>query len=219
MEHTYKIIGGDGVEYGPVPMEELKRWIVDGRVAPTTQVWRSDLGRWGVASGYAELEPELGQIAQATASSLESVGFWPRVGAFLIDTLVLQGIFYTMWGPGPETVPRLPNGLPDFVTMLAQLGPQLAGQEIIKMGYTVLLTGQFGATLGKLAIGARIVNLDDSRISFGKALLRYIATFASQLTLGIGYLLVAVRPDKRALHDLLAKTKVIYRRPEPNSNE
>ena len=47
MELTYKIIGGDGVEYGPVAMEEIRRWIVDGRVAPTNHVWRSDLGRWG----------------------------------------------------------------------------------------------------------------------------------------------------------------------------
>ena len=54
-------------------MDELKRWIVDGRVMPTTHVWRSDLGRWGPASDYSELEPELGQIAEAVPVSDEAV--------------------------------------------------------------------------------------------------------------------------------------------------
>jgi len=32
------------------------------------------------------------------------------------------------------------------------------------------------------------------------------------LTLGIGYLMVAFREDKRALHDLIVGTRVIYKR-------
>jgi uncharacterized RDD family membrane protein YckC len=222
MELTYKIIGGDGIEYGPVPMDELKRWITDGRVAPTTQVWRSDVGRWGLASGYAELESELGQVAQAVAPPLQPVGFWPRVGAFLIDTIVLQGIFFTIWGSEPQNVPRITPAsdlqamLAQFETMLVQLAPQLICRFLIQMGYSVLFNGQFGATLGKLAIGARIVNGDGSRIGFGKALLRFLATMVSQFTLGIGYVMVAVRADKRALHDLLANTRVIYRRSDPS---
>ena len=33
MEINYKIIAADGAEYGPVGLDELKHWIVDGRVA------------------------------------------------------------------------------------------------------------------------------------------------------------------------------------------
>jgi hypothetical protein len=43
MQAEYKIIGGDGVEYGPATLEELKSWIRDGRVAGMTKVWRNDL--------------------------------------------------------------------------------------------------------------------------------------------------------------------------------
>jgi uncharacterized RDD family membrane protein YckC len=212
MEVTYKIIGGDGAEYGPVAMDELKRWIVDGRVAPTTNVWRSDLGRWGPASEYAELDAELEQLAQAVPASAQAVGFWPRLGAYLIDGLVLQGIFSAIWGLTPVNIPKMSNGLPDLEAMVAQLGPQLVGRFLIQMAYSVFMNGQFGATLGKLAIGARIVNLDGSRIGFGKAFVRFLGTLLSQLTLFIGYLMVAVREDKRALHDLIAKTRVVYRR-------
>ncbi len=56
MDTTYKIIGGDGKEYGPVTLDELKSWISAGRVTGTTQVSRSDLGTWTAAAQFAELE-------------------------------------------------------------------------------------------------------------------------------------------------------------------
>lgn len=213
METTYKIIGGDGVEYGPVALEELKRWVLDGRVAASTNVWRSDLSRWSAASGLAELQPELGRAVDVAVSPEGiPVGFWPRVGAYLIDVMVLQGIFLAIWGPAPNALPTSSNGLPDLEAWLRAMSPRLQYEIVMIIGYTVFLNGQFGATLGKLAIGARIVNLDGSAIGFGKALLRWLGTIGSQITLGIGYLMVAFRSDKRALHDLLAGTKVIYRR-------
>ena len=67
MELTYKIIGADGAEYGPVTIEELKHWVLDGRVAAATHVWRNDLSRWLPAARYTELQPELDQITAAAA--------------------------------------------------------------------------------------------------------------------------------------------------------
>ena len=82
MDVTYKIIGGDGTEYGPVSLAELKAWIADGRVGARTRVWRSDAGRWSEAAGCAELHPEIGQVealaARLDADARESVGFWLR---------------------------------------------------------------------------------------------------------------------------------------------
>lgn len=212
MELTYKIIGGDGVEYGPVAMEELKQWIIDGRVAPTTNIWRSDLAKWGPASTYAEFQPELQQVAPALEPMARPVGFFPRLGAYLIDVLVLMGIMRMVWGPTPE-FSKPPATLAEAEAIVAQLAPFVVCQFLIEMVYNVFFNGQFGATLGKLAVGARIVNADGSRIGFGKALLRFLARMVSwPLTLGIGYLFILVREDKRGLHDLLAGTKVIYRR-------
>ena len=53
---TYRIIGGDGKEYGPATLEELKSWISSGRVTGATQVSRSDLGAWAAAAQFAELQ-------------------------------------------------------------------------------------------------------------------------------------------------------------------
>jgi uncharacterized RDD family membrane protein YckC len=63
-----------------------------------------------------------------------------------------------------------------------------------------------------MVIGAKIVNVDGSKIGYLTAFLRVLASILSVLTLGIGYLMVAFREDKRALHDLLVGTRVIYKR-------
>jgi len=211
MDTTYKIIGADGAEYGPITLDELKAWVLDGRVAGPTHVWRDDSSRWSPASQYSELQPELERVESALGHSgarTRPVGFWARVGAYLIDVMVLQGIFLAIWGP-PPAIPSAANGLPNFDALYEQLGPLLGYRILIQMGYTVLFNGQFGATLGKLAIGARIVTVNGNPIGFGRAFLRWLATIASNITLGFGYLMVAFRQDKRALHDLLAGTKVV----------
>ena len=107
-----------------------------------------------------------------------------------------------------------PSGFPDFEAMARELLPRLAYQMLIIVAYNVFMNGQFGATLGKFAVGARIVNLDGSAIGFGKALLRWVAMLITNMTLGIGFLIVAFRPDKRALHDFLAGTRVVSRYPQ-----
>ena len=211
METTYKIIGTDGIEYGPVPLAELKFWVEDGRVALQTHVWRSDSARWMPAGAYPELAPEIGELVAAPAENgLALVGFWPRLFAHLIDMLLLNAASYAVMGAPPQ-IKFDPAALPDLEALLRTLAPFLAVSLGLHLLYHVSLNGQFGATLGKMAIGARIVNLDGSRLGFGRAFLRWLALFLSQLTLGFGYLLIALREDKRALHDLLAGTRVVYR--------
>jgi hypothetical protein len=55
MEATYKIIGGDGREYGPVSLSQLQGWAREGRINSQTQVRRSDQDGWFPAERFAEL--------------------------------------------------------------------------------------------------------------------------------------------------------------------
>ncbi|MBC8001323.1 MAG: DUF4339 domain-containing protein [Opitutaceae bacterium] len=55
MEITYKSIGGDGKEYGPIPLDQLKGWVAEGRIGPNSQIWRSDSETWSTASDLPEL--------------------------------------------------------------------------------------------------------------------------------------------------------------------
>jgi uncharacterized RDD family membrane protein YckC len=208
MEINYKIIGGDGREYGPVTLDELKGWVRDGRVGRQTQILRSDMTNWLAASQYQELQSEIAVLkpsATGVDGDFEAVGFWARVGAHILDQLVLGVVGYLAFGSPPTNLTTLPE-------IFQAMGARMGYSFLISTVYYVVLNGHFGATLGKMVIGAKIVNLDGSKIGYGKAFLRMLATIVSSLTLCIGYLMVAFREDKRALHDLIVGTRVIYKR-------
>ena len=57
----YKIIGGDGQEYGPVTEQELRQWIVQGRANVQTLVLREGASDWQPLSSIPEFAAYLGQ--------------------------------------------------------------------------------------------------------------------------------------------------------------
>jgi len=220
MDTEYKIIGGDGAEYGPASLDELKLWIGDGRVAGSTQVWRSDLALWSPAARYAELQQALARL-QASVSpaalnqALRAAGFWPRLGAYLLDSVVLAMLFRMIcqWKhrempvyPEVSTPEALQHFADQYFLFVQTVSPYLL---LLTLLYDVLLTGTFGATLGKMAVGAKIIGVDGSPLGYGRALLR---SLAERFTLYLGFLWILVRPDKRALHDLMAGTRVVLQR-------
>lgn len=220
----YKIIGGDGREYGPVPLDELKNWIREGRIGRETLVCRTDVGVWLAASKFSELESELREAYSKNpalqSQAFEPAGFWPRLGGYIIDYAVMWVMFYAIWTffakdwigePPDQSAPQTPE---DLINSLNVYLPFLLKQWSIYFPmhfvYHVLLNGTFGATIGKMIIGARIVKLDGDRIGYGRAALRYLGARISDICY-IGYFFVAFRDDKRALHDLIASTRVIYK--------
>jgi uncharacterized RDD family membrane protein YckC len=223
MDVQYKIIGGDGLEYGPATLDELKAWILDGRVAGMTRVWRSDLAAWAAADRYSELRPDLARLhASVAAQRARPCGFWARLAAYILDRLVLMVIFVMVWGPIAEerhwTVPDVPHDLTAFSTPEFQrqwtpwVNRALPIFYPIFLLYDVLLVGRFGATFGKMAIGARITLLDGQPISYKRALLRWLAARLSEFCFFFGYLMILTNSEKRGLHDWLAGTKVVYSR-------
>ena len=74
--------------------------------------------------------------------------------------------------------------------------------------YFVFLHWARGQTLGKMLFRIRVVMVDGSPLSFGRSVLRHLGSWLSAAILGIGYLFVAFRADKRGLHDLIAGTRV-----------
>jgi uncharacterized RDD family membrane protein YckC len=221
MQAEYKIIGGDDLEYGPATLEELKSWIRDGRVAGMTKVWRNDRATWLPAGSYAELGNELARLHAAAAMSAAPCGFWARLGAYIIDALILGAIFQFIWMQLGESqhwaLPMLPKDLTAATLQQFMQDTQAWANHAMPIFYPlffiydVVLNGRFGATIGKMAIGARIVVWDGSRLGYTRAAWRWLAARVSDLFFFAGYLLIGLRADKRALHDLLAGTRVIYK--------
>jgi uncharacterized RDD family membrane protein YckC len=79
------------------------------------------------------------------------------------------------------------------------------------LAYEVFFVGRFGGTPGKLLLHLRIVRSDFSRVTYSRAAIRFFGLLISDLTMYIGYIMVAFDPQRRALHDYIADTRVIKR--------
>lgn len=75
--------------------------------------------------------------------------------------------------------------------------------------YETALSSGGRATLGKLIMNIRVKANDGGDLSVGRAFVRSLAYFLSSATLNLGYLAALVTPNKRALHDYVAGSRVI----------
>jgi hypothetical protein len=114
MSAQYKIIGGDGREYGPATLDELRTWCDEGRVGPRTLVWTSDDTSWQPASQRDELKWDLKSDLEASDETdplaefaarhaiARPAGFWVRLGAHIIDWMVLTSLLTLLTLPWAE---------------------------------------------------------------------------------------------------------------------
>jgi uncharacterized RDD family membrane protein YckC len=135
--------------------------------------------------------------AAMAAGALHPAGFWIRAGAVLIDVVLVMvaevAFGFFMWA---LTDDRLAAAASRAFRFLAS------------PCYFVFLHWARGQTLGKMAFRVRVVSLNGGPVSFGQSALRHLGSWLSVATFGIGYLLAGFRADKRALHDLIAGTRV-----------
>jgi len=134
---------------------------------------------------------------------LEYVGFWARVGAALIDTLMLFIITipltYIVYGRVSSPSGSAFQGPLDVVINL-----------VLPAVLVVWLWSLMQATPGKLAMSARIVDADTGGApSMTQLVIRYLGYFVSAIPLGIGLIWVGFDRRKQGWHDKLANTVVI----------
>jgi uncharacterized RDD family membrane protein YckC len=67
-----------------------------------------------------------------------------------------------------------------------------------------------GRTFGMAVVGTRATRTDGSELGGWHAVLRVLAFPLSFLLFGVGFLMILVNRDRRALHDLIAGTVVVY---------
>ncbi|MFA5138727.1 MAG: RDD family protein [Elusimicrobiota bacterium] len=136
----------------------------------------------------------------------QKAGFWIRFAAhaldfwlFLLGTVVvffLVGVVVGFFGAGA-----------DLTGILGTLG--LLGVWAANACYYVLLTRSGSQTLGKRLMRLKVVSMDGSGVDGRHAFFRWLGYHVSYITLGIGYFVSAFSPEKRALHDHIAGTRVV----------
>jgi uncharacterized RDD family membrane protein YckC len=140
----------------------------------------------------------------SNASGEELAGPIRRVAAALLDVALLGGI----------------NALTLYFTLrlcalsarewyLLPPGPMLVFFLLMDAGYLVAFTTAGGQTIGKMALGLRVVRDDDDSVPVGTALMRALGAIASTLCLGAGLLPALLHADRRAIHDRLSGTHVV----------
>jgi uncharacterized RDD family membrane protein YckC len=129
-------------------------------------------------------------------------GFWRRVIAYVIDGIILGVVL----GAIESVLVTLSRG--NGVDVGRSAGWSLVVIVVAWLYYALMESSSLQATVGKLALSMRVTDLEGRRISFGRATGRFFAKILNVLTLGIGYLLAAFTPRKRALHDYVAGTLV-----------
>ena len=129
-------------------------------------------------------------------------GFGARFLAKMIDWIILgifQNTFYFAFSGGMT----LPNA-----TVLTSILLSFSGMGFM-LGYNAWFLGRFRATPGKMALGLEVVRYDGRPLSYARALGRSAAEIVSMLLMYLGYIMVALDPEKRGLHDFVADTRVL----------
>lgn len=130
-------------------------------------------------------------------------GFWIRLGATLIDSIVLIMLLAVpltlIYGSGYWVSPEPVKGVWDV--LLQYVAPTLL---------TLWFWRRFMGTPGKMILKLRIVDADTGKpMTTPQAVGRYFAYFASMLPLMLGFVWIGIDRRKQGFHDKLAGTVVI----------
>lgn len=93
--------------------------------------------------------------------------------------------------------------------MGAGLMIQLVSWGISGVYFVLMESSEKQATLGKIAMGLKVTDLNGNRITPTAAIIRFVGRIVSGMIMLIGYIMAAFTAKKQALHDMIASTLVL----------
>ncbi|WP_321324434.1 RDD family protein [Thiomicrorhabdus sp.] len=136
-------------------------------------------------------------------NNLEYAGFWIRVGASLIDTLILllvtTPILLMIYGDNYWTSESILMGTWDFI--ISYIFPAIA---------VIVFWTYKSATPGKMALKLTILDANTGqKPSTSQFIIRYLGYFVSTIPLCLGLIWVGIDKRKQGWHDKMAGTVVV----------
>lgn len=163
-------------------------------------------------TSYAQKLRE-GVAPAAAAGRYQYAGFWIRVVAALIDSIILGVVNtivqFTLLRPMLGTAELSSTDPGSLFALAGAMGVLGLVNLVMACSYEALFVAQMGATPGKMALGMKVVRPDGSRVDLGRAAGRYFAKLLSMIVLFIGYIMVGFDSEKRGLHDMICDTRVV----------
>jgi uncharacterized RDD family membrane protein YckC len=94
--------------------------------------------------------------------------------------------------------------------MIAVAGATALLTTVIAVLYWSLMeSSKYQATVGKIALGLKVTDLDGNSLDFVKSLIRNVCKIISGMILFIGYIMAGFTEKKQGLHDIIAGTLVV----------
>lgn len=147
-------------------------------------------------------------------------GFWLRAVAYLLDSIILGIVFGAFllvaaaiigFGAIAAAFRNADNPGAIPVAIIFLIVSVAAASIIVSwLYYAWMESSASQATLGKLALGLYVTDLQGRRISFGRASGRFFAKIITGLIpFFLGYILAGITEKKQALHDMIASCLVL----------
>ena len=173
----------------------------------TTRSVRSDsLDLDGSGQAHDKSSAAAKAASETVASLLEAPSLMARIGAGVIDLLLLIGIdaavlYLTL------RITGLQNSLDDLRALPPV--PFIGFLAILGFGYVAGFTVAGGQTIGKMMLSVRVIGDDGRPVDAASGMIRALGCMLVPATLGLSYLPALFTSDHRAVHDRLAGTRVV----------
>ena len=225
---------------GPYNIDEIRDFVKDGVIKDETLVWHSGMEAWVAwkdteeskevpLSEEEQIKAALEAIIAEHSKSKRYAGFFIRGIAYLVDNIILCviGLLILMAMSGAQLIDLsavseamnayINNPTSDEAMMnvlnLPGMHTFLAIWGFLQAVYYVVFTAIKAATPGKMLAHVHVESATGEKISWMESAIRFVASLFTQCTLafyGLGYLIVMIDPKRRALHDFVARTRVVY---------
>jgi uncharacterized RDD family membrane protein YckC len=152
---------------------------------------------------------------------LQEAGFVSRLAAFVLDVVIvsissflitaLSSLILRFFGISVQDL-SLEAASRNILALLELIIIALAALAVLLFipAYFILFWVLVGATPGKRILGLKVMRTGNQRISWGRAIVRYVGYWISALPLFLGFLWVFVDARRQGWHDKLADTIVAY---------
>lgn len=146
-------------------------------------------------------------IVPSPSQTVEVIGFGRRFVAYFLDAIILWVVQVFIGFCGGFALAIIAEGNGDAAATLNLLLTCVS--LLISASYFVVFWASTGQTPGKMALGIKVIGIDGSPVSWGKAILRYIGYIISSLVFALGFIWVAFDAKRQGWHDKIASTYVV----------
>jgi uncharacterized RDD family membrane protein YckC len=175
----------------------------------------------GQTLNWATGGPQIRETAGRSPAAVKYAGFWLRFVAFVIDCIFVSIVIL-----GAVTVVASILGVHVGLGAGRYGGKAFGvafglrhclGTLVAWLYWALMESSPKQATLGKMALGLKVTDLQGRRLSFARATGRYFGKIVSSLILFVGFMMAGWTEKKQALHDIMAGTLVVRKQSLPEN--